>query len=725
MRRAYSLFSPLLVPFRAWDVVQFCAALIGVIALVMVLSLHAQTPDVVIARDGLAPGWNDWSWCDRDVASRSLVHKGTSAVAVSFRYPWSGLYFHADAPLAGTDYERLEFWVHGGTTGGQRLRLVVNGDDEHAFDMAALTRQWTLVSVSLRQLGSPSAVQDLYWQDVTGSAQPTFYLDDVVLVAGAGTPPPPPEEGPTLTIDTTSDRAPINPLIYGMNFADDALARELSLPVNRWGGNAVTRYNWKLDVQNRAGDWYYENIPNEVARPSQLPDGSSSDRFVEANRARGTETILTIPTIGWTPRSFAESCGFSVERYGPQQSTDPWRPDCGNGLRPNGEPITGNDPTDTSLAVGPSFASEWIAHLRRRFGSADEKGVRYYQLDNEPELWNSTHRDVHPEPLGYDELLQRSVAYAKAIKSADARALTLGPVGWGWVAYFYSAADTASGGEWWTARPDRRAHDDLPLVEWYLREMRAQSARDGRRLLDMLDLHYYPQAAGVSLQPAGGVSTQSLRLRSTRSLWDPTYADESWIQGSEGGPSVQLIPRMRSWVDTYYPGTKLALTEYNFGGLEHVNGALAQADVLGIFGREGLDLATLWGPPSADQPGAFAFRMYRNYDAAGSRFGETRVRAQSTDQGKLSVYAAERTSDRVLTVMVVNKASTALVSTLQMSGASLTGAAQVYRYSDADLAHIVKLSPVAIAGRQTLTFPARSMTLFEIPQASSTRNAVR
>ena len=93
-----------------------------------------------------------------------------------------------------------------------------------------------------------------------------------------------------------------------------------------------------------------------------------------------------------------------------------------------------------------------------------------------------------------------------------------------------------------------------------------------------------------------------LRLRSTRSLWDPTYADESWIADVQDGPYVRLIPRMRDWVNANYPGTKLAVTEYNWGGLESINGALAQADVLGIFGREGLDLATIWGPPSTGQP---------------------------------------------------------------------------------------------------------------------------
>ena len=125
--------------------------------------------------------------------------------------------------------------------------------------------------------------------------------------------------------------------------------------------------------------------------------------------------------------------------------------------------------------------------------------------------------------------------------------------------------------------------------------------------------------------------------------------DESWIaQSGPAGGVVRLIPRMRDWVNTNYPGTQLAITEYNWGALDHINGAVTQADVLGIFGREGLDLATLWGPPNSNQPGAFAFRMYRNYDGAHHTFGDTSVRAASADQDKVSIYAAKRSADDVL-----------------------------------------------------------------------------
>jgi len=221
----------------------------------------------------------------------------------------------------------------------------------------------------------------------------------------------------------------------------------------------------------------------------------------------------------------------------------------------------------------------------------------------------------------------------------------------------------------------------------------------------------------VSLSPAGSAATQATRLRSTRSLWDPTYADESWIAQVIDGPYVRLIPRMRDWVNTNYPGTKLAVTEYNWGAPESINGALAQADVLGIFGREGLDLATMWSPPASAQPGAFAFRMYRNYDGAGSQFGQTSVSAASANQDNVAIYAAVR-SDGKLTVMLINKTGGDLTSSLTLSGYYPGNHADVYLYSPADLNHVVHAANLAIAsGAISATVPANSITLLVVPPA--------
>jgi hypothetical protein len=527
---------------------------------------------------------------------------------------------------------------------------------------------------------------------------------------------------PVLQVDANVGQHPIDPNIYGMNLrpANPAYAADIRLPINRWGGNDTTRYNWQNDVSNHASDWYFENIPEDNANPGALPNGSAADRFIQANRTTNTQTLLTIPMIGWTPKSRTlpiYDCGFNVNIYGDQEDTDwEWQPQCGNGVEPDGETyITGNNPTDTSVAITPAFVQAWMNHINSQFSAG---AVHYYNLDHEPSIWHETHRDVFPTGLTMNDLRDRTYAYAAAIKAIDPTALTLGPVEYGWTGYFYSGYDQSQPGNWWENPPDRLAHGDKPLVQWYLEQMKAYQTAHGVRILDYFDLHYYPSADGVTLSDAGDAATQARRLRTTRSLWDPSYVDESWIgDPSQAIRQVNLIPRMRDWVNTYYPGTRLAISEYNFGGLEHINGALTQADVLGIFGREGLDLATLWDPPSATQPGAYAFRMYRNYNGAGGSFGETSVSATSSDQSKLSVYAAKRT-DGALTIMVINKTGGALTSPLTIShfDGSLV---DVYRYSAANLNQIVSQPDLLLnGGSLSTTYPANSITLLVVNPGS-------
>ncbi|HEX5688317.1 MAG TPA: glycoside hydrolase family 44 protein [Ideonella sp.] len=527
--------------------------------------------------------------------------------------------------------------------------------------------------------------------------------------------------GPAVTIDATADNHVISNYIYGMNFAPEALAKELKLPVRRWGGNRTTRYNWKIDVDNTGSDWYFENIPNPLPTDGRtLPDGSAADKFVEQDRRTGTQTLMTLPMTGWVAKrrppndSHPFDCGFKVSVYGAQQSVDPWDTNCGNGVKTNGTNITGNNPTDTSVAVGTPFVQDWVRHLIANYGNANNGGVKFYNLDNEPELWRHTHRDIRPQPLSYDELRDRTWEYAAAVKAVDPGAQTLGPSGWGWTAYFYSDLDTAPGGDWWNHPLDRNAHGGVPHAEWYLQQMKAYEQQHGKRILDYLDEHYYPQANGVFSNNTDA-ATNALRLRSTRSLWDPTYTDESWI-----ADKVNLIPRMRSWVANNYPGTKLAISEYSWGAVNHINGALAQADVLGIFGRERLDLATLWSPPDTNDAVAFAFRMYLNVDGKGGRFGAYGVRATSADQSKLSVYASRRGKKGAMTLIAVNKSGTPLSSKITLNHFAAGAHAKVYRYSPANLSAIQHLANTPVtAGVINAELPADSITMYVVPVAAA------
>ena len=522
---------------------------------------------------------------------------------------------------------------------------------------------------------------------------------------------------PVLKVDAAASQHPISPDIYGINgYQDKGLGSEMRLGVRRWGGDATTRYSWKVDTFNSGSDYYFHNFPYSND-PSSLPNGSEFDRFIESNNQGGVKTIGTVPMVGWTAKSRDATCSFSVAKYGAQKEVDQYAPDCGKGVLLNGTQIK-NDPTDTSVPIDEMFATEWVRHLVSRYGPGNQGGVAIWDLDNEPVWWFGVHVDVHPNPQTYDETRDLGFKYAAAIKDADPTALTAGPVSAGWESMFFSALDLRNGWNtapymYWDNPVDRNAHGGMEFSAWYLQQMKQYETQHGRRILDYFDLHAYIAPSGVSFGTGAGDATmQALRLKSTRAFWDANY---SALQPDNNQPP-RLIPRMHDWVNQNYPGTKLAITEYNWGAMDDITGALAQADLLGIFGREGLDLATLWGPPDPAQPGTFAFRMFLNYDGLGSRFGETSVSAASTDPDTLSMFAARR-ADSALTVLVINKTTGDVADTLALANFSATGTAQAFRYSAANLNAIVRQPDVSVTS--TIAFPAYSMTLLVIPATTN------
>ncbi len=560
--------------------------------------------------------------------------------------------------------------------------------------------------------------------------------------------------GPALSVDAAAGLHPISPDVYGINFywdltnatdAQRAAALEIRPTVRRWGGNGTSTYHWKFDINSLAADWFYEVLPDQKINASRLPEGSSFNQFADQARISGGKIIGTIPVLGWLPKARVEACSYEASKYGNQCKMDPYAQfhpvKCGNGIQyvaacgdpkvldgkgPSNPAYLKNDPNDAYARFDESFQSDWIRYLVTRYGKANQGGVAIWSLDNEPIWWDNTHRDIHPDPYTYDELIGLNIRYGEAIKRADPKALVAGPVGDNWASLWFSKKDIVAGqspGNYWSNPVDRNAHGGVPLLPWYLRQMRNYEQQHGMRLLDYLDQHTYFAPNSVAFAPAGDSNTQALRLQSTRVFWDPAYlvTGDYWIKDVEnnGAPvAPRVIPRLREIVDQNYPGTRIALTEYNWGALDNINGALAQADLLGIFGRENLDAATLWGPPKPTDPAAFAFKIYRNYDGIGGTFGETSVQASSADQGKLAVYAALR-SDRNLTAVVINKTGGDLSSALSLLNFPAATAAKVWTYGAAKLDSIAAQPDVTV-NRDGLNavFPANSITLLVISPAS-------
>ncbi len=450
----------------------------------------------------------------------------------------------------------------------------------------------------------------------------------------------------------------ISPYIYGIVSSHllESPYEALGAKIARWGGNTSSRYNWKLGNAWNAGvDWFFRNI-----NYGKTTDFSWKTEL-EYNVTRGIPTAVTIPMLGWVAKDNT-SFSFPVSDFGTQDAVDG---DAGNGMA-GGKKLPPPSPTQTSVASTPEFVSEWImaiAEEDRKRGGAPS--VKMFFLDNEPGLWHDTHRDVHPSTLTYEELLEKTLAYATAVRRASPDALIAGPAEWGWSGYFYSPFDLEAGVQ---KKPDRRSHGDVPLVPWLLSRLAVHERKTGQKLLDVLDLHFYPQAKGIGIGESGDTdsATAALRIRSTRALWDPTYKDESWID-----EPVQLLPLMKRWINGSYPGLRISIGEYNWGAEKHMSGGLALAEVLGRFGENQVFSAFYWRYPQPNTPAWYAFKAFGNYDDAGARFPSQHI--PTTKTRFASVFAAKDAAAKKLVLIALNfEPDRAVASDIRLDGCQAT-----------------------------------------------------
>jgi hypothetical protein len=609
---------------------------------------------------GLRSGWTDKGWAEREVQG-----PGPARLRMGNLGGWTlqkpGL------PLQG-GFAGLTLRYKAPPGYGDFLELRLDSEDASLFPRVKLTAEhvvareddgWTQVLVPFTELNPEKrAFTRMILRAHKAVGEGWVELDKVGLTSATPAAAPSAEAvggnrpttttftGTKLVVDCAARGHRINPMIYGIAFSNLRELKEshqwnLGATARRWGGNPTSRYNWKLgNAWNTANDWYFRNIVlGTDARYTY-------DTFLETNRERGVKSALTVPLLGWVAKD-TSSVSFPVSQFGAQQKTDPDVPEAGNGLSPDGEPLPPPPPTQTSVEAPPEYIAEWVRTIREKDKSRG-RSVHMYILDNEPMLWNSTHRDVHPEPATYDELLERTIAYGSVVRREDPDAVIAGPAEWGWTAYHFSAADVVPGGN----KKDRKAHGNVPLLPWYLKKLNEHEKQTGVRLLDVVDVHFYPQGKGLGFAEKGetDADASARRIRSTRALWDPKYKDESWI-----GEPVELIPRLKRWIAENYPGRGISIGEYNFGATTHMSGGLAQAEALGRFAEGNLTSAFFFTYPPNRSPTWWAFRAYRNFDGKGGRFQDNWVPSRLV-QGKQapSLFVSRSDDGKRLVAIALN-----------------------------------------------------------------------
>jgi hypothetical protein len=477
-------------------------------------------------------------------------------------------------------------------------------------------------------------------------------------ISGATTP---------MAVECKSAGQAVSPTIFGIAWADTD--KDIGATAHRWGGNTTSRYNHKLAAWNTGNDWFWQNIKID-----------SHEVFLGKVAEKGGLAAITVPMMGWVSKD-TTSASFPVSVFGPQEKTDPDHPDFGNGKKHDGKTlIPPKEPTRTSVAVTPEDVADFVTKVRAYEKKLGKKLVFEWILDNEPGLWSTTHRDVHPTPLTYDELLEKTIAFGTAIRKADPDAVIAGPTSYGWWEYFFSTKDHDEG---LRNKPDRKAHGDVPLIAWYLQKLAEHEKKTGVRILDVLDVHIYPQGENVQGPDGHGGDgggetdrkTNDLRFRTTRSLWDREYVDESWIK-----EAVYLIPRMKDLIAQNYPGRGFQIGEYNFGAEHHPAGGVALAEALGRFALNGVSHAFYWTYPKKPKPAYWAFRAYRNYDGNGGHFLEQIV--PSSSPSGTSLYASRDASGKKWVLVALNfSADRPHDASIELKGCVGAGAVKSFVYT--------------------------------------------
>jgi hypothetical protein len=513
----------------------------------------------------------------------------------------------------------------------------------------------------------------------------------------------------SITIDPTQTH-PISPYIYGINFYSQITGAPPNLTFDRAGGDRWTAYNWETNASNAGSDYLYEN--DDYLSSSTVP-AEAVRSFIAGDQADGMTSLVTFQLQGLV----------AGDENGPVSVADP--PDLTRFKQvvdmkstESSAPFTLTPPTTDAYV----YMDEFIWALDQKFSGQSIFGTNpttehvFVQLDNEPELWNTTHLEVQgPNPITSDNYIAKTLALTQALKDQFPDVVIFGPVHYGFEGIYNWQGElsaTPTGNNWF---PDK-----------YLPAILTASTTYGKPLVDVYDFHWYSEATDGSGNRVTDLTGPTLTdaqvqaiVQSPRSLWDTTYTENSWITTDVLGGPIYILGRLQAKIAAENPGMKLSITEYNNGGGEHIAGTIAEADNLGIFGAQGIFAANLW-PLNSTSPYILAgFSSFRDFDGANANFGDTSLQATSSNIQNVAVYAStDSTTPGRVVFVVINRSSSAQVTAI--NGQALSGTAHIYQMTAASAQSQSPILPVsagtqAVSGSSlTVTLPALSVTTIDV-----------
>ncbi|MBN1396778.1 MAG: T9SS type A sorting domain-containing protein [Bacteroidetes bacterium] len=496
-------------------------------------------------------------------------------------------------------------------------------------------------------------------------------------------------------ININSGQKTISPFIYGAN---PEFTSEENLGSRRLGGNRLTGYNWENNASHAGTDWYNYN-DNYMASglPNPNAPGATLTAFNNEALGVGAYSAITLQMAGYVAR---DKNGTSVTEAQTAPSSRWNRVQFVKGSAFSLAP----DLNDSVV-----YMDECVNFLVNTYGTANtSSGVKGYILDNEPALWPSTHPRIHPNKPTCNEIIQKGIELSNAVKSIDPYAEIFGPALYGFAA-FYNFQDAAD----WNSVKQGKGYSWF--IDYYLDEMEKAETTYGKRLLDVLDIHWYPEAYGdnrITETYATTNNDKAARLQAPRTLWDSKYEENSWIINAGFSAFFPLIPKIQESIDKYYPETKISITEFTYGGEDDITGGIATSDVLGIFGKYGVYMASFWPVNDNTAYVQSAYRIFRNYDGQKSTFGDISTAAYTSDSVYTSIYSSIKTGTNEIHLIAINKnlsASRTANISIQHDKSVLSGNAWVLDNSGTEINNAGSISGIQ-SNSFSYTMPAGSVS---------------
>jgi hypothetical protein len=349
------------------------------------------------------------------------------------------------------------------------------------------------------------------------------------------------------------------------------------------------------------------------------------------------------------------------------------------------------------------------------------------------EIWRGTHSDLDL-PVTGDFLVEHYVDVAKKARAQWKDIKLTGPVTaneWQWCSIgSYNEQDRPKG-------PDR----NYCWLEYFIMKVAEEQKASGVRLLDVLDIHWYPSEKDYES-----------RVNWYRVLFDTTYNYPGangikMVNGSWDNNNTKefIFKRINDWLDKYFGeghGITLGITETSLIDEDDpMVTALTYASFIGTMQDNGVEIFTPW---------TWGDGMYETVHLF-SRYGHAnRIESASTNDSLVSAYSSITNKGDSLTIIFVNRAekdaqdiqlklsnfdATVKFKTLTLSG--ITGETFVSHTNnalkeDAATANVqggATSATGATANKFSLNLPAKSITALllttDTPKIVDSTDAIR